>query len=150
MNATAKTIADLNQAIKRATDAGKPSNELQDKRDVLVLHLSESVGATSTPAGDGTLNVTVGGITLVAGNSALALTLGGPNSLTSPMTTPPVITTSPGGTPVQVGGTAQGQLASLTTIIPGYQDQMNAIAQQLATQVNAGNMGGFDVNGVSR
>jgi len=147
VNATSKSIADLNQAIKRATQAGKPSNELMDKRDVLVLHLSEAVGATSQPAGDGTLNVTVGGVTLVAGNSALALNLSGPNSLTSPMTTQPVIKTSPGGTPVQVGGTAQGQLASMTTLIPNYMDQLNAIARQLATQVNAGHTAGYDVTG---
>jgi flagellar hook-associated protein 1 len=148
VNAAAKSIADLNQAIKRATQAGKSSNELQDKRDVLVLHLSESVGATSTPAGDGTLNVTVGGVTLVASNSALQLSLTGTSDSTTLPSNPPVIKTSPGGTPVQVGGTAQGQLASLTTIIPGYQQQLTAIAQQLATQVNAGHQAGFDVNGV--
>ena len=148
VNATSKTIADLNQAIKRATQAGKPSNELQDKRDVLVLHLSETVGATSTPAGDGTLNVTVGGVTLVAGNSTLNLSLTGTNAANGVTGSPPVIKTSPGGTPVQVGGTAQGQLTSLKTIIPGYLDQLDAIAQQLATQVNAGHQAGYDVNGV--
>jgi flagellar hook-associated protein 1 FlgK len=147
VNASAKSIADLNQAIKRATDAGKATNELQDKRDVLVLHLSESVGATSTPAGDGTLSVTVGGVTLVAGNSALGLTLTGTGDPSTLPANPPVIRTSPGNTPVDVGGTAQGQLTSLTTIIPGYMKQLNTIAQQLATQVNTGNQGGFDVNG---
>jgi flagellar hook-associated protein 1 FlgK len=149
VNASAKSIADLNQAIKRLSDSGKASNELQDKRDVLVLHLSESVGATSTPAGDGTLSVTVGGVTLVAGNSALGLTLTGTGDPSTLPANPPVIRTSPGNTPVDVGGTAQGQLTSLTTIIPGYLKQLNAIAQQLATQVNAGNQGGFDVKGVA-
>jgi flagellar hook-associated protein 1 FlgK len=148
VNAMSKTIADLNQAIKRATAAGKPSNELQDKRDVLVLHLSESVGATSTPAGDGTLNVTVGGVTLVAGNSVLTLALSGTNAAATVSADPPVIKTSPGGTPVQVGGTAQGQLSSLKTIIPSYLDQLNAIAKQLATQVNTGHGNGYDLNGV--
>jgi flagellar hook-associated protein 1 FlgK len=148
VNATSASIADLNQAIKRATQAGKPSNELQDKRDVLVLKLSEAVGATSTPAGDGTFNVTVGGVTLVAGNSALNLSLSGANAANGVTASPPVIKTSPGGTPVQAGGRAQGQLASLTTLIPGYLDQMNAIAQQLAGQVNAGHGNGYDLNGV--
>jgi flagellar hook-associated protein 1 FlgK len=148
VNAAATSIADLNQAIKRATQAGKASNELQDKRDVLILHLSESVGATSMPVGDGTLNVTVGGVTLVAGNSALKLALGGTNAAATVSGNPPVVTTVPGGTPVQVGGTAQGQLTSLKTIIPGYLDQMNAIAQQLAAQVNTGHGNGFDVNGI--
>jgi flagellar hook-associated protein 1 len=147
VNATSSSIADLNQAIKRLTQAGKPSNELQDKRDVLVLHLSEAVGATSTPAGDGTLSVTVGGVTLVAGNSALKLSLTGANSASGVTGSPPTIMTSPGGTPVQVGGTAQGQLTSLKTLIPNYLNQLDGIAQQLATQVNAGHQAGYDVTG---
>jgi len=147
VNATAKSIADLNQAIKRAAQAGTPSNELQDKRDVLVLHLSDTIGATATPVGDGTLNVVVGGATLVAGNSALGLKLTGANSSTGVSADPPVIVTSPGGTPVLAGGTAKGQLASLTSIIPSYQTQLTAIAQQLAAQVNAGHAAGYDLSG---
>jgi len=147
VNATTKSIADLNQAIKRATQAGTPSNELQDKRDVLVLHLSDTIGATATPVGDGTLNVVVGGATLVAGNAALGLKLTGANSSTGVSADPPVIVTSPGGTPVLAGGTAKGQLASLTSIIPSYQKQLTAIAQQLATQVNAGHAAGYDLSG---
>ncbi|MGZ4565684.1 MAG: flagellar hook-associated protein FlgK [Blastococcus sp.] len=147
VNATAKSIADLNQAIKRADQAGMPSSELQDKRDVLVLHLSDTVGATATPVGDGTLNVVVGGATLVAGNAALGLKLTGSNNSAGVAASPPVIVTAPGGTPVLVGGTAKGQLTSLTSIIPSYQNQLTAIAQQLATQVNAGHAAGYDLNG---
>jgi flagellar hook-associated protein 1 FlgK len=147
VNATAKSIADLNQAIKRATQSNLPSNELKDKRDVLVLKLSDQIGATAMPAGDGTLSVVVGGVTLVAGNSALALTLAGTHDSADVATDPPKIVTAPGGTPVQTGGTAQGQLATLTSLIPRYQNQLTAIARQLATQVNAGHAAGYDLSG---
>jgi flagellar hook-associated protein 1 FlgK len=147
VNATAKSIADLNQAIKRATQSNLPSNELQDKRDVLVLHLADTVGATSTPVGDGTLNVVVGGATIVNGNTAIGLTLSGATDPTGVSTTPPVIVTSPGGVPVTVGGTAAGHLDALTSIIPGYLGQLDGIAQQLADQVNTGHTAGYDLNG---
>ena len=147
VNASAKSIADLNQAIKRANQIGQPSNELQDKRDALILHLSDSVGASSTQMGDGTLTVRIGGITLVSGNSPLQLALTGANSASGVSTSPPSIVTVPGGTPVAVGGKADGQMATLTSIIPRYLSQLDAIAQQLATQVNAGHMAGYDVNG---
>jgi flagellar hook-associated protein 1 FlgK len=147
VNATAKSVADLNQAIKRATQSNMPSNELQDKRDLLVLHLSEKVGATSTPAGDGTLSVTVGGVTLIAGNTSLQFRLSGTNNSAGVSTNPPTIVTAPGNIPVQVGGTADGQLSTLTTLVPAYQDQLNAIAQQLAKQVNDAHVAGYDLNG---
>ena len=147
VNATSASIAKLNQAIKSATQANLPTNELQDKRDVLVLHLSDTVGATSIPAGDGTINVVVGGATLVNGNSTIGLKLSGATDPTQVSTSPPTIVTSPGGVPVTTGGTSAGQMDALSSIIPGYLGQLNGIAQQLAAQVNAGHAAGYDLNG---
>lgn len=151
VNATATSIADLNQSILRAQQANLPSNDLQDKRDSLVLHLSEQVGATASTATDGSLTVSIGGITLVSGNNAIGLKLTGAHSAgeltTTPPGTPPTIVTVPGNAAVTPGGTAAGQLATMTTIIPGYEKQLNAVAQQLATQVNDVHQQGYDVNG---
>ena len=147
VNASAKSIAELNQAIKRADQIGQPSNELQDKRDALVMHLSDTVGATSTKMDDGTLAVRVGGVTLVSGNSPLQLALTGATSASGVAGSPPSIVTVPGNTPVTIGGKADGQMATLTSIVPRYLSQLDAIAQQLATQVNAGHMAGYDLNG---
>jgi flagellar hook-associated protein 1 FlgK len=151
VNATAKSIADLNQSILRAQQANLPSNDLQDKRDSLVLHLSEQIGATATRASDGTLTVGVGGITLVSGNTPIGLALSGATSAedltTTPPGTPPTIVTVPGNAKVVPGGTAAGQLATMTSIIPGYEKQLNAIAQQLADQVNTAHEAGYDLNG---
>ena len=146
-NATASSIADLNQAIKRATQADLPSNELQDKRDTLVLKLSEQLGATATKMDDGTLSVTVGGATLVSGNTALQLKLTGGNDPGTAKTSPPSLVTVPGNTAVVPGGTADGTLKTMTSIIPTYRNQLDAVAQQLATQVNGVQVLGFDQNG---
>ena len=147
VNSSAKQVADLNQAIKRATDSNMPTNELQDKRDVLILHLADTVGATSVKQSDGTLSVSVGGTTLVSGNSPLQLKLSGATSSAFATTNPPVIVTDPAGTPMSVGGTALGQLSALTSTIPRYQGQLDAIAQQLAGQTNAAHTAGYDLAG---
>jgi flagellar hook-associated protein 1 FlgK len=147
VNSSAKQVADLNQAIMRATESKMPTNELQDKRDVLILHLADTIGATAVKQSDGTLSVAVGGTTLVSGNAALALKLTGAPSSATALSNPAVIVTDPAGTPMSVGGTARGQLNALTSIIPRYQGQLDGIAQQLAAQSNAGHTAGYDLNG---
>lgn len=132
VNASAQSIADLNRAIKRATQAGLPANELADKRDVLVLTLSEQVGATSSMADDGAVNVMVGGTSLVGGGSSLELKVGP----TPPATGDPQVMTTTGGTTVRVGGTAAGQLTALTSTIPDHRKELDDRASQLATALN--------------
>ena len=152
VNSTAQQVADLNQSIMRATQAQLPTNELQDKRDALVLHLAEQIGAKATPMDDGTLNVVVGGTTIVSGSNSISLALTGAHAageLTAvpPTAAAPTIVTVPGNGLVQVGGTASGQLTTMSTIIPGYEKQLNGIAQQLANQVNGVITTGYDLNG---
>ncbi|HEV7725727.1 MAG TPA: flagellar hook-associated protein FlgK [Modestobacter sp.] len=143
VNASAASIADLNQAIKRATQAGLPANELADKRDALVLTLAGKVGATATPGEDGVVNVVVGGTTLVAGVSSLDLALvpaaGVPGE--------PRIVTTTGNSTLSVGGTAAGSLTALKTTIPGYRAQLDGVAKQLVGTLNAEHAKGYDLNG---
>jgi flagellar hook-associated protein 1 FlgK len=149
VNATAASIAGLNQSIKASTQAGLPVNELADKRDQMIMQLSEKIGASTVDMGDGTLNVVVGGTTLVAGNTSLGLELVGPNGSRAAAGTPMVVQTTPGSTPVRVGGEADGDIAAMTSIIPGYQATLDGIAQQLATQVNTAHKTGYDQDGAA-
>jgi flagellar hook-associated protein 1 FlgK len=154
VNATTAQIADLNQSILRATQSKLNSNELQDKRDSLVVHLAEQVGATATQMDDGTLNVVVSGMTLVSGSNAINLALTGAHAagdLTAvpPTAAAPTIVTVPGNAQVRVGGSAAGQLTTMGTIIPDYQKQLNAVAQQLADQVNTVHATGYDLTGTA-
>jgi flagellar hook-associated protein 1 FlgK len=149
VNATASSIAGLNQTIKAAAQTGQSTNELADKRDQLIMHLSEAVGATTVDRGDGSLDVVVGGTTLVAGDTALGLQLTGATDSRGTATTPLVVSTKPGGTPVRVGGTADGDLTAMTSLIPGYQAKLDAVAQQLATQVNTAHQTGYDQDGAA-
>jgi flagellar hook-associated protein 1 len=147
VNATAVSIADLNVAIRRATQAGLPTNELADKRDVLVLRLSEQVGATSSPADDGSITVAVGGATLVSGGSTLQLALVGSSDPDDLSSDPPRIVTSPGNMLVRAGGTAEGQLTAMTSTIPGYRQAIDDVAVRLATELNAAHAAGYDQYG---
>lgn len=149
VNATSSQIAGLNQSIMSATQAKLPTNELQDKRDALVLHLAEQIGAKATVMDDGTLNVVVGGTTIVSGNNSIQLALTGAHTAAGATSDPMYVVTTPGNAQVGVGGTASGQLATMNSIIPGYETQLNGIAQQLADQVNGVLTGGnaYDLYG---
>ncbi|TFV64148.1 flagellar hook-associated protein FlgK [Geodermatophilus sp. DF01-2] len=148
VNATASSIADLNTQIRQATRSGLPTNELSDRRDVLVMQLSERVGATSVTASDGMVDVVVGGTTLVASGSALGLRVAGvddPDGVGAG--NDPRLVTAPGGTTLAVGGTAGGQLSVLTTTVPKYREALDQLARDLVAKLNAVQAQGFDTTG---
>jgi flagellar hook-associated protein FlgK len=147
VNAAAKTVAQLNQAIQRATQAGLPANDLMDKRDALVMTLAEQVGGTVRQKDDGVVDVVVGTITLVAGSTATALSVVGTTDPDAVAGDPPRLVTASGGYAVRPGGAAQGQLNALNDIIPGYRTQLDGIAAGLATSINGLHETGYDLEG---
>jgi flagellar hook-associated protein 1 FlgK len=149
VNKAAGSVAELNKAIRLATQSGLPSNDLADKRDVLVMQLADQVGATVRPGANGMVDVVVGGISLVSGSVASELSVAGsidPDEATG--ADKPRIVTSTGTLPVSVDGTAGGQLSALTSIIPAHRTALNEIAGKLAKTLNDGQAGGFDRAGV--
>lgn len=72
VNELASAIAELNQQIVVAEGAvGQPPNDLLDKRDQLLVDLSERISTKLVVQDNGSINVFVGnGQALVAGNSA--------------------------------------------------------------------------------
>jgi len=149
VNAAAASIADLNKAIQRATQSGLPANDLSDQRDLLVMKLADQVGATVRHQDDGVLDVIVGGMTLVAGSTSATFATAGTYTVDGVTADPPRIVTGAGGYTVRAGGTAEGQLNSLTTIIPSYRNALDATAVNLAASLNAAHAAGFDLNGVA-
>jgi flagellar hook-associated protein 1 FlgK len=147
VNSTASSIADLNDRIRRASIAGLPSNELADKRDTLVLQLSQQIGATASPADDGVVNVSIGGTSLVTGNKALTLKVVGSSNPDDLATDAPRVMTDPGGTLVRPGGTAEGQLTAMTATIPQYRNAIDSLAKNLAAELNAVHQAGYDQDG---
>jgi flagellar hook-associated protein 1 FlgK len=147
VNSAADTVARLNGAIQRATQQGLPANELKDQRDTLIMKLSEQVGATVRPADNGMLDVVVGGVSLVSGRTPSELAVDGTLDPDTTATLPVRLITKAGQFPVNPGGTAQGQLNVLNTVIPDYRADLNSVAQNLAAALNTQHGNGWDLDG---
>lgn len=150
VNATSSAIADLNTQIRQATRSGLPTNELSDRRDVLVMELAERVGATSVATSDGMVDVVLGGTTLVASGAALGLRVAGvddPDGVGGG--DDPRVVTEPGGTTLALGGTAGGQVTVLTSTVPRYRAALDALARDLVADLNAVHTAGYDPTGAA-
>jgi flagellar hook-associated protein 1 FlgK len=147
VNSTARTVAQLNQAIQRALQGGMEANDLLDKRDLLVTKLAAQVGATVRPQEYGVVDVVVGGISLVAGSTATAIAVTGSLDPDTVAGDPPRIVTASGGYAVRPGGAAGGQLTALNEILPGFRARLDAVAADLAASINGLHGTGFDMAG---
>jgi flagellar hook-associated protein 1 FlgK len=138
INNAATSLAQLNGAIGVASATGASTNALADQRDSLLLKLADSAGATATLAGDGQVTVTLGGQTLVSGTTSNAVAVTAAHQLTV------------GGNPAgSAGGSAQGLLDALTTVLPGCAAQLDSVAAALSSTVNSAMSGGYDLSGNS-
>jgi flagellar hook-associated protein 1 FlgK len=151
VNSAAEQVASLNGAIRAATAAGLSPNGLQDQRDVLVQKLAGLTGATSRAGTDGTVDVLVSGGVLVQGDRASALALSGVTDLGNVTTGTAAVqlTWARDGSPAPVsGGTLDGLVQGLTTVLPSYRDGLDAVAANLASAVNALHATGTDQDGL--
>ena len=149
VNALAADVARLNGAIRSATLNGGAPNELSDKRDVLVLQIAEATGAVATPGDNGAVNLTLAGRTLVSNDRSQLLQVQDPPGYPASLG-PMGINWAATGQPAAIGGgTLQGELTSLNVTIPGAMADLDAVAKQLATTVNAQQAAGFDRSGAN-
>jgi flagellar hook-associated protein 1 FlgK len=115
----AKTLAGLNASISDAVFRGQQPNDLMDQRDQLIDQLSSLAQVSVTDVGNGAVKVDFGGVTLVDPSVAGGYTW-------------PQTLTSPGG---QLG--ALQDLASASGPLLTYRSQLDAVAANLVTSVNA-------------
>ncbi len=160
VNASATSLADLNQQIRSITASGGSANELLDARDALVTQLSGLVGATVQTRADGQVDVLVGGTPLVSGASARSLTVGGASSfddVTGGAQAVHVEWEPRPGSPASRAGIDGGQVAGLLTVLGPvetgglYADVARSyddLAASLATQVNAIHQSGRTTGGM--
>ena len=81
INSAAQHIAALNKAILQTTTSGGNANELMDQRDTALTSLARLTGATTRKNADGTIDVYLGGSTLVTENTARSVTLAGSSGM---------------------------------------------------------------------
>jgi flagellar hook-associated protein 1 FlgK len=148
VNSTAAAIADLNNGIQRASQGGLPSNELQDKRDVLVIKLAELTGATVRNNDDGTADVYLGGSALVRGSTTNAVASTGATGLPGVAGNPVGLSWAADGRAIDLqGGKLAALYENLNTTIPDFSQTLDSVAAALASSVNSLHTGGFDLAG---
>jgi flagellar hook-associated protein 1 FlgK len=126
VNRMASDLAATLNAIRDAEMTGAQPNDLYDRRDLLLDQLSTMGQVSVTPSPAGSVDVSVGGITIVDADDTTGVA-------TVPAGTFPLSfgTTSPGG---RLGGLLD--LQSATGPIGSYQTDLAAMAQSLADSVN--------------
>lgn len=150
-NALAGQVAELNRAIRSSQVAGTNADDLRDKRDLLVERLATSVGATTRAQDDGTIDVLVGGSTLVTGTTVRALEV---------VAVPDPALASLGldrfearwagdGLPASVGGELAGALAGTGDVVARYIGALDRTAATLVSTVNAIHATGRGIDGGS-
>ncbi len=151
-NTVASDLASTNKAIAVANLNGTDAGVLLDKRDQLAMRLSELTGATATLRPDGGFDVAVNGVPLVTGSTSGSLEIASGITGTGASDGNPVafqITDASGTTAIPAGmvGEIGGVTDLLNTTLPAYTAGLDAVAQQLADEINAQHQAGFDLAG---
>ena len=126
-------VADLNGAIIEASATSATPNDLLDQRDLALDSLAHKIGVSITPLTDGSVRVSLGGLSLVDGVNSSALSLD--------VTTFDVV--HPTGRSVPPGGEIGGIQSFLQMGLPTAVAELNAFAIDLQTSFNTQHAAGF-------
>ena len=136
-------IASLNKQIIETQGIGGNANELIDQREQTLEDLASKVNFTTSTQASGTVNVTIGGVTMVSGitqsDSMQTFTNGSGQLLVQAKTA--------GTTLALAGGSIEGDITVRDGALAQLQTGLNTTASQLITSVNSIYSGGFDLNG---
>jgi len=152
INSIAKEIASLNQNIAKMEIHGSPSNDLRDKRDLLVKNLSKLIDIQTfedTSAG-GMLSVTVSGAaSLVAGVKAHSVILDRTqnNSEGQANIVVKYDSSSFNITNAIKAGELKGMLEIRDLVVPDLRNKMEELIFALSKELNSIHSKAFDLNG---
>ncbi len=145
VNQTAAGIADLNARIAVAKVADMPTNELSDKRDQLVLRLSELTGATARLKPDGSTDVLLAGAVIVQGDTARRLEAVGSTAVDGRTIAPPQVQFVGGPVAAITTGRIASRLEALNTTVPDAVQGLDRVAGLLISTVNTQHAQGWDI-----
>jgi flagellar hook-associated protein 1 FlgK len=147
VNTAAESIAQLNDSIVKAKASGITVNELEDRRDLQVMKLAELTGASASLRKNGAMDVFVGNSTLVSEFTTRKLEISGAARLEDQGANPVTLRWADTKTAVQAGGTMGAMADTMTAIIPGIAQELDAIARNLADTVNTLHRTGYSADG---
>ncbi len=137
-NDTLAEIAQLNAAILRAGATGNSPNDLIDRRDLLLDDVVTDLGARITAQEDGTVRVSLNGLSLVDGGVTRPLTWDG--------TTNQLLHSS--GHALQASGEVGGLQMFVSDDATEITSQLDQLASDLYDALNAQHQSGFVASGV--
>ena len=138
INATVRELAELTRNIVERTGAGEATADIEDKRDLALDHLSESVGFKAVRRENGGLLLLgAGGITIplsengdvfsvAPGVLAPAAYYGGAGTI------PPIVLAGTDVTPLMSGGRLGEYLRLRDQTLPRYQAELDVAAAEIA------------------
>ncbi len=148
INTMATQIGNLNDNIVKMESGGQSANDLRDKRDLLLNQLSEKINFTSSEGSDGRVTVTLGDGNKLVGTPPFGKLSTANNALGHPdlvWDTGGTITPIAGNT--ITAGNLNGYLNVRDSLIPGYQADLDSLAQNIISQVNTLHAGGTGLDG---
>ena len=149
VNDIADRIAELNRKVNQVEVTGHSANDFRDERDQLVYELSKLIDIQSFEDGNGNINVMVGnGKPLVDGANTWDLATADNGGVQD------VIWTASDGTTVDItgqlsGGELKGWIHTRDVLISDYMSQLDTLAGQIMTEVNALHSAGITLDGVT-
>ena len=143
VNQDLSDIASLNKQIMTAQASGGTANDLIDMRQQKLEDLAQYANVTTTAQPNGSVNVSIGGVTMVSGisqtDSLQAFDAGGGQFLVRAQTA--------GTTLTLTGGSIEGEITARDGALATLQTSVNTLASQLITQVNGIYSAGYDLHG---
>ncbi|GAA3043418.1 flagellar hook-associated protein FlgK [Actinokineospora globicatena] len=150
INAAAKQLASLNEAVVRAKAAGVSANELSDQRDTAALKLTELTGGQLTRGADDSITITLGGSNLVSGSTSRDLKVTNGADIASAGADPVTLKWVDTDTVATgAGGKAGALLNGLNTVLPDQLARFDKVANALTTTINTANAAGFTKAGAA-
>ncbi|HWE54649.1 MAG TPA: flagellar hook-associated protein FlgK [Acidimicrobiales bacterium] len=136
-------VANLNGQITATQATGSSANALIDQRNAAMTQLAESIGAVGAPQSDGSMQVTVGGITLVQGNWSDSISVQNSSGTYS------IQAATSQATLTNSAGTTAGLVGALNSYLPSYQSQLDTVANNLENVVNSQLAAGYTATGAA-
>ncbi len=142
INTLTQQIAQLNVQVGQMQREGQNPGTLGDQENQLIQQLSQLTNVNEVQTENGLTLTTGTGTPLVVGGQSFALqTTAGPNGMTDIYSQGQDITST------LQGGSLGGNIHVRDTVIPGLLSQLDNLASQFATSMNAAQASGYDLNG---
>jgi len=146
INSLATQISSLNDNIAKMESGGQSANDFRDQRDLLLNQLSEKINFISSEGSDGRVTVTLGDGNKLVGNPPFGKLSTAANASGHPDLVWDSAPTTSINSSVSAGN-LKGWLDVRDSLVPGYKDSLDSLAQQIIQGVNALHAGGTGLDG---